>query len=261
MPLDPQARAMLDAMAAMPSPDFSTLRAADYRAALAAMPGFAPGDSIAAQQDLTIEGAAGPLPARLYRPDNSAGLPLIVYFHGGGFVLCGLDSHDNICRSLARRSGALVLSVDYRLAPEARLPGRRRWIAWAGQRAHQQRVAVRRRLGDQVRADIASGACAVVDHDLLAERARQALGQRTADDIGGTAGRVRHHEADRLVGIVVGRGQGRGQQKAGASQRRQQQGAARRTNAAAGGNAGHVSLLCRDFVESGERGGSCSTRR
>ncbi|KAF7962545.1 hypothetical protein AWV80_20445 [Cupriavidus sp. UYMU48A] len=55
MPLDPQARAMLDAMAAMPSPDFSTLRAADYRAALTAMPGFAPGDSIAAQQDLTIE--------------------------------------------------------------------------------------------------------------------------------------------------------------------------------------------------------------
>ncbi|WP_011297702.1 alpha/beta hydrolase [Cupriavidus necator] len=122
MPLDPQARAMLDAMAAMPSPDFTTLRAADYRAAVAAMPAFAPGDSVAAQQDLTIDGAAGPLPARLYRPDDSAGPPLIVYFHGGGFVLCGLDSHDNICRSLARRSGALVLSVDYRLAPEARFP-------------------------------------------------------------------------------------------------------------------------------------------
>ncbi|MGH8789961.1 MAG: alpha/beta hydrolase fold domain-containing protein, partial [Cupriavidus necator] len=122
MPLDPQARAVLEAMAAMPSPDFSTLRAADYRAALAAMPAFAPGDTIAAQQDLTIDGAAGPLKARLYRPDDSTALPLVVYFHGGGFVLCGLDSHDNICRGLARRSGALVLSVDYRLAPEARFP-------------------------------------------------------------------------------------------------------------------------------------------
>jgi len=122
MPLDPQARAMLDAMAAMPSPDFATLRATDYRAALASMPAFAPGDTIATQQDLTIDGAAGPLKARLYRPDDRTGLPLVVYFHGGGFVLCGLDSHDNICRSLARRSGALVLSVDYRLAPEARFP-------------------------------------------------------------------------------------------------------------------------------------------
>ncbi|WP_455288664.1 alpha/beta hydrolase fold domain-containing protein [Cupriavidus necator] len=123
MPLDPQAQAVLRAMAAMPAPDFTTLRPADYRAALAAMPVFAPGDAIAAQRDLTIDGAAGPLKARLYRPeDGPERLPLVVYFHGGGFVVCGLDSHDNICRSLARRAGALVLSVDYRLAPEAPFP-------------------------------------------------------------------------------------------------------------------------------------------
>lgn len=123
MPLDPQAQAVLSAMAAMPAPDFTTLRAADYRAALAAMPAFAPGDAVAAQRDLTIDGAAGPLKARLYRPEEgTARLPLVVYFHGGGFVVCGLDSHDNICRSLARRAGALVLSVDYRLAREAPFP-------------------------------------------------------------------------------------------------------------------------------------------
>ncbi|BDB26464.1 alpha/beta hydrolase [Cupriavidus sp. P-10] len=165
MPLDPQARAMLDAMAAMPSPDFSTLRAADYRAALAAMPGFAPGDAIAAQQDLTLDGAAGPLKARLYRPDDSAALPLVIYFHGGGFVLCGLDSHDNICRSLARRSGALVLSVDYRLAPEARFPAAAddavAAVRWAAAHAAQlgadpSRIAV---AGDSAGGNLAAVAC------------------------------------------------------------------------------------------------------
>ncbi|QRQ84092.1 alpha/beta hydrolase [Cupriavidus oxalaticus] len=165
MPLDPQARAMLDAMAAMPSPDFSTLRAADYRAALAAMPGFAPGDTIAAQHDLTLDGAAGPLRARLYRPDDSAALPLVVYFHGGGFVLCGLDSHDNICRSLARRSGALVLSVDYRLAPEARFPAAAEdavaAVRWAAAHAAQlgadpARIAV---AGDSAGGNLAAVAC------------------------------------------------------------------------------------------------------
>ncbi|SPA03119.1 putative esterase/lipase; putative exported protein [Cupriavidus taiwanensis] len=171
MPLDPQARAMLDAMAAMPSPDFSTLRAADYRAALAAMPGFAPGDAVAAQQDLTLEGPAGPLQARLYRPhapsdgqDNMA-LPLVIYFHGGGFVLCGLDSHDNVCRSLARRSGALVLSVDYRLAPEARFPAAAddavAAVRWAAAHAAQlgadpSRLAV---AGDSAGGNLAAVVC------------------------------------------------------------------------------------------------------
>ncbi|RDK06341.1 alpha/beta hydrolase [Cupriavidus lacunae] len=165
MPLDPQARAVLEAMAAMPSPDFSTLRAADYRAALAAMPAFAPGDTIAAQQDLTIDGAAGPLKARLYRPDAGTDLPLVVYFHGGGFVLCGLDSHDNICRGLARRSGALVLSVDYRLAPEARFPAAAddavAAVRWAAAHAAQlgadpARLAV---AGDSAGGNLAAVAC------------------------------------------------------------------------------------------------------
>ncbi|SOY71350.1 alpha/beta hydrolase [Cupriavidus taiwanensis] len=169
MPLDPQARAMLEAMAAMPSPDFSTLRAADYRAALAAMPAFAPGDAVAAQQDLDIDGAAGPLKARLYRPEQACGdgaaPPLLVYFHGGGFVLCGLDSHDNICRSLACRSGALVLSVDYRLAPEARFPAAAddavAAVRWAATHAAQlgadpSRLAV---AGDSAGGNLAAVTC------------------------------------------------------------------------------------------------------
>lgn len=66
-------------------------------------------------------GPGGALALRLYRPRTGT-LPVIAYFHGGGFVLGGLDSHAHICRELAQRTGALVVSVDYRLAPEHRFP-------------------------------------------------------------------------------------------------------------------------------------------
>jgi acetyl esterase len=67
------------------------------------------------------------IPARLYRPLQSVpaaqtGLPVIVYYHGGGWVIGSLETHDGVCRHLANRSGAAVLSVDYRLAPEAKFP-------------------------------------------------------------------------------------------------------------------------------------------
>jgi acetyl esterase len=65
---------------------------------------------------------AGGVPARLYRPSERADLGLLVYLHGGGWVVGDLDSHDNVCRSLAAQSGHVVLSVDYRLAPEHPFP-------------------------------------------------------------------------------------------------------------------------------------------
>jgi acetyl esterase len=65
---------------------------------------------------------AGGVPARLYRPSDREGLGLLVFFHGGGWVLGNLESHDNVCRILANSSGHAVLSVDYRLAPEHRFP-------------------------------------------------------------------------------------------------------------------------------------------
>jgi len=72
---------------------------------------------------LMVDGAAGPLPARLYTPAGlEAGSPLVVFFHGGGFVLGDLDSHDAPCRYIADRARVRVLSVDYRLAPEAIFP-------------------------------------------------------------------------------------------------------------------------------------------
>lgn len=134
MALDPQAQAVRAALAGMPPLDFAQLTVPAYRAMLAAGGGFAPGDSVAAEEDLTIPTANGPLAARLYRPalesadeggnsgNSNTLLPLTVFFHGGGFVSCGLDTHANICRCLAQRARTVVLSVDYRLAPEARFP-------------------------------------------------------------------------------------------------------------------------------------------
>jgi acetyl esterase len=81
--------------------------------------------AIASVREITIAGAAGPLSARLYAPrdtlDQGPGA-LIVYYHGGGWVAGDLDSHDQPCRLLANSSGARVLSVDYRLAPEHPFP-------------------------------------------------------------------------------------------------------------------------------------------
>ncbi|MDF0530631.1 alpha/beta hydrolase [Tsukamurella sp. 8F] len=72
---------------------------------------------------MTVDGADGPLPARLYTPSAAAQKsPLIVFFHGGGFVLGDLDSHDAPCRYIAANAGARVLAVDYRLAPEHPFP-------------------------------------------------------------------------------------------------------------------------------------------
>jgi acetyl esterase len=122
MPLAPQAQAMLTAMADAPPIDFGTLSAAACRAMSAAGGAFAPGDPVAAEEDLRIPTSGGELAARLYRPHGEGPFPLTVFFHGGGFVMCGIDSHANVCRCLAQRAQTLVLSVDYRLAPEARFP-------------------------------------------------------------------------------------------------------------------------------------------
>ncbi|SEW11554.1 alpha/beta hydrolase [Halobacterium jilantaiense] len=72
--------------------------------------------------DGTIPGPDGRIPVRAYRPDTEGPYPTVVFYHGGGFVIGSLDSHDLLCRHLARESGCVVLSVDYRLAPEHPFP-------------------------------------------------------------------------------------------------------------------------------------------
>ena len=76
-------------------------------------------------RELQADGPHGTVPLRLYRPlgsDEDTLLPVLVYFHGGGWVIGDLDSHDTVCRELANGSGCAVVAVDYRLAPEHRFP-------------------------------------------------------------------------------------------------------------------------------------------
>ena len=92
-----------------------------------------PDDGVEAE-DMAIAGAEGELPARIYRPVGllSRLNPVVLYFHGGGFVTGDLDSHDASARAIARRTGAIVVSVAYRLAPEHRFPAAHddAWAAW-----------------------------------------------------------------------------------------------------------------------------------
>ena len=91
-------------------------------------------------ENLQLPGAEGPLAARLYAPSEAAGMPVLLYFHGGGFTIGSLETHDSLCRQLALKSGAAVISLDYRLAPEHRFPAAvedcwavLRWLAASAQ--------------------------------------------------------------------------------------------------------------------------------
>ena len=81
-----------------------------------------PPEPVARIEDFTIPGPAGDIPVRLYSPDPDTQLPAVVYYHGGGWVIGDLDSHDPLCRTLANRANVVVLSVHYRLAPEHKYP-------------------------------------------------------------------------------------------------------------------------------------------
>lgn len=121
MPLDPQAQALLDLIKSAGIPPFHEMSVEDARKQLLAVYRGEPED-VHRVENRTIPGPGGDLPVRIYRPSAATGLPLIVFFHGGGWVLGNLDSHDVVCRALANGVPAVVVSVDYRLAPEAKFP-------------------------------------------------------------------------------------------------------------------------------------------
>lgn len=83
-------------------------------------------DDVASAEEVSIPTPTGSVRARIYQPhrvgDHREPLPVVVYFHGGGFVFCDLDSHDGFCRAMCKGTGSVVVSVDYRLAPEFRAP-------------------------------------------------------------------------------------------------------------------------------------------
>ena len=121
MPLDPQAKAFLAQFPSMP--DFEAIPLPLLRQGFE-QSALSPGEPepVAHVENLRLPGPDGEIPVRLYRPESKSALPGLVYFHGGGFVLCNLESHDGVCRSLANAAGCAVVSVDYRLAPEHPFP-------------------------------------------------------------------------------------------------------------------------------------------
>jgi acetyl esterase len=123
MPLDPQARFVLDQIAAQGGMDLSALSPAEARTAFDAMRVPLPGEPVLRIESRTIPGPAGAIPVRVYANSTTAErAPAIAFFHGGGWVIGSLDTHDNFCRALANRTGSVVVSVAYRLAPEAPYP-------------------------------------------------------------------------------------------------------------------------------------------
>jgi acetyl esterase len=122
--LTPAMAGVLDRIQRAGRPPFHTLTPAQARAAYLAGAEMLdlPRAPLARVEDITLPGGDGqPRPARLYAPGHSA-LPVLLYLHGGGFVIGGLETHDSLCRQLALRSGVTVVALDYRLAPEHPFP-------------------------------------------------------------------------------------------------------------------------------------------
>ena len=123
--LDPQARALIDLMAQRQVPPVHTLSPAEARRLYRERRAYTQPDPppVAAVHDLHTDGG---VPLRLYRPvdagDGASVKPALVYFHGGGWTIGDLDTHDVLCRQLCAAAGIVVVAVDYRLAPEHRFP-------------------------------------------------------------------------------------------------------------------------------------------
>jgi acetyl esterase len=123
MALDPQARALLDQFARSGVKPLDQLSVQEAREQMLVGSCFlGPGDPVQAVENHQAPGPAGPVPVRLYRPCADHGLPLLVYFHGGGWMMGSIATHDALCRNLASRAGVAVASVEYRLSPEHKFP-------------------------------------------------------------------------------------------------------------------------------------------
>ncbi len=144
MAVDPQMQGVIERVANSALPPYHMVSAGEarrlYKEMRAALSPPVPG--VEAVRDLAASGPAGPIPLRLYRGLGTAAgapLPLLVYFHGGGWTMGDLDTHDIVCRTLANRARCAVIAVDYRMGPEHKFPAAvedciaaTRWVAEQG---------------------------------------------------------------------------------------------------------------------------------
>jgi acetyl esterase len=174
MPLAPQAAALLDFIGVSRLVPIETLSAIEARgqftrfAEARKMTVVEPVDQV---RDFTIEGPGGPIPIRVYVPRQAEPSPALIYFHGGGWVLGGLDSHDHVCRALANSVPCTVFSVEYRLAPEHKFPAAVddsfAATAWIGDHASEMQIDPAR---IAVGGDSAGGNLATVVSQIARER-------------------------------------------------------------------------------------------
>ncbi len=132
MPVDPQIKGMLDLLARFDAPTLAEGTPESARAGFEQMTvGMRSPEMltpVASTRDIAIPGPGGPLKARIYRPETTPAdppdtLPTVLFIHGGGFVLGSVETHDNQARGICRATNSVVVSIDYRLAPETPWPG------------------------------------------------------------------------------------------------------------------------------------------
>lgn len=180
MPLDPQIEAMFAGRPEWPpvrTVPIDQLRESVRQASMAIPPSDA---GLARVADRTIPGPGGALPVRIYTPEGAGPFPVVVYFHGGGFVVGDLDTQDMIARGLATGAGSVVVSVDYRLAPEHKFPAAPEdaWAATQWAASHAAEIG-----GDPDRLAVAGDSAGGVLASAVAIQARDAGGPRLAAQI------------------------------------------------------------------------------
>ncbi|HAA94354.1 MAG: alpha/beta hydrolase [SAR202 cluster bacterium] len=122
MPLDPQVVAVMEQVAALGLPAPHTVSPAEARANAKKRP-RSPGPEVAKVEDRNIPGPDGGVPVRIYTPEGDGPFPILAWYHGGGWVVGDLESADGVSRSLCAGGQCVVVSVDYRLAPDTKFPG------------------------------------------------------------------------------------------------------------------------------------------
>jgi acetyl esterase len=123
MPLDPEAAAFLKQAADAGAPPLGSLPVADTRALIQALfLGAGPREPIRKVENRVVEENGVKIPVRIYTPEGGSALPILIYYHGGGFVIGDCETYDIACRGLANGAGCIVVSVEYRLAPEHKFP-------------------------------------------------------------------------------------------------------------------------------------------